>query len=265
MPRQRAPRRNKDVKQLNRALVPFALTVVLLAMGGCSSEQFTSVNQGLAAAGQASKPMGSTDARIPTAAIATAIGGLELVKAFSAGSGDKSALISAGGMNMRLLQLLPSLTGTTQTIKERGVDATVTYRSVISRESVKTTIEEFKGTSQGYSLTLAGEFEYLPLAATPQVRCELQGDLSYRTLQVKVKEIKFNTTDPMPSDGELGSFVLEVAGDAANKTPTTEYAAKVRLNNGKIAAEATITQDGKLLDDKLNFSEDAAGPALGAS
>ena len=247
------------------ALLPLAFATFLAVTAGCSAEQFTTTNNTLAGANQAGKVMGATDARVPTAAIATAIGGLELVKAFSAGSGDKSALISAGGLGWCLLQLLPSRESTTKTINERGVDATVTYRSEVNAGSVKTTIEEFKGTSQGYNLTLAGTFEYLTGGTAPEVRCELSGDLSYRTLQAEVEEIKFNTTDPLPSDGELGSFVLRVPGNADNNTLETKYSAKVGLKGGKIEAEATITQGGKPLDDKLKLSEDAAGPSLGNS
>lgn len=253
------------MKNLKWTLAPLAFAAIVIGAEGCSGEQFTAVNQSLATANQASKPMGAIDARIPTAAIATAMGGLELLKAFSAGSSDKTALISAGGQNFRLLQLLPSPAGTTQTIKERGVDATVTYRSLISRESVKTTIEEFKGTSQGYNLTLRGEFEYLPLAGTPQVRCQLQGNLTFRALEVEVREIKFDTTDPLPANGELGGFTLFVPGDPSKEAPSMQYDASVRLKDGKIEAEATVTRDGELLKDKMQFSEGATGPDLGGS
>ncbi|MEB3285813.1 MAG: hypothetical protein VKN33_11050 [Candidatus Sericytochromatia bacterium] len=247
---------------MNRAGLPLMVCASLVLAAGCNNQDFASVNQGLSGITQASNGVGKTDARIPTAAIATSLAALELLKAFAAGSGDKTALISAGGMNWRLLQLLPSPVGTTQTISQRGVEAKVTYRSTISPSSVKTTIEEFSGTSQGYKLTLAGEFEYLPKAGIPQVRCELAGSLSYRTLQVNVKEIKFDTTDPLPNDGDLGSFVLEVRGDAEKQTPTMEYTARIGVKKGKIEAEATVSQDGVAQQSTLTFSEDGGSSSL---
>jgi hypothetical protein len=163
------------------------------------------------------------------------------------------------------------LTTTTATIKERGVDAQVTYRSVIDGTTAKTTIDEFRGMSQGYFLELNGTFEYRAATAIPTVSCAMQGRLRElrRGFEVQVKEIVFNTVDPLPRDGELGRFELVTESrerDPSNptgmKSVSLVYQAAVRIKEGKIEAEATYTRDGVLQPDKLEFGENKLGPRL---
>lgn len=247
-----------------------ASLVVAALLSACSNEQFTAVNQSLVTVNKLGGLMGGGDARIPTAAISTAMGAMEMMKAFSAGSGDRSALISAGGQSYQLLQLAPSLTTVTETISERGVSAQVTYRSIMEGTTAKTTIEKFDGMSQGYFLQLNGTFEYRAATAIPTVSCAMQGRLwqTRRGFAVEVKEIVFNTVDPLPRDGELGRFELETKSRERNQVTgrTSEhqlvYKAAVRMKDGKIEAEATYTKDGVPQPGTLEFGENKIGPRL---
>lgn len=251
-----------------------------LLLTACSSEQFNSVNQSLVGVNKVAQLTGGGDARIPTAMVSTAMGALELLRAFSAGKNDTSDLISAGGQSYRLLQLgevneplRPSTTEVTRRIFDRGVDAQVTYRSVISGLKATTEIKNFSGRSQGYYIDLSGSFEYDAAGAVPTVSCEMTGMLNSPTkYTVNVKRLKFNTADPLPSNGELGSLEMESQGvEEVTKTNsrgirlrlrekrTYVYTATVSVKEGKIVAEATYTKDGEPQEGKLTFGERDAG------
>ncbi|MEB3284902.1 MAG: hypothetical protein VKN33_06425 [Candidatus Sericytochromatia bacterium] len=280
---------NLEVLVRHPSFLTAALLTGLLFSSACSNEQFNAVNQSLVGVNKLGQLMGGGDARIPTAAVSAALGALEMIKAFSADPGESSGLISAGGQSYHLLQLgrreplRPSTTEVTARIMERGVDASVTYRSEVSGTTARTEIKRFFGRSQGYYIDLSGSFEYQAAGALPSVACEMKGELdSGGKYTVEVKELKFRTTDPLPRDGELGSLVM-ASQVRTRETETVvmsmpggsvaaprirsvlhnlEYTAQLSVKEGKIVAEATYTKNGEPQEGKLVFGENIR-PDLG--
>jgi hypothetical protein len=88
--------------------------------------------------------------------------------------------------------------------------------------------------------------------------------------------LNFNTTDPLPRDGELGSFQLRndwgefigprvVSGrfiDGEFVKRELEYDATVSVRAGKIEATSTFTKDGVRQPGTIKFGEDMVGQNL---
>ncbi|MEB3196986.1 MAG: hypothetical protein VKP62_07250 [Candidatus Sericytochromatia bacterium] len=237
---------------IQRAILAAAVLSSTAATWGCNTESFNAINSTLASVNKtANLTQGS--ARLPTAAIATAMGGVELVKALSSKS---TPLIAAGSRNYSLQQFAPG-TNVTETIDQNGVKATVTYSSKVdeANQTVESEITSFKGNTQGYAINAAGKFTYKPRTRSiGDVSAMLKGDLSYKTLKVELREVSFATEDPMPKDAAtIGKFVL-FADDAGDKTL---FDASVGIKAGKIVAKAEVTVNGKKQPNLVDFSEDS--------
>jgi hypothetical protein len=258
--------------KIARISVTAAVLASAIASAGCSADVFTSINKTLTVAKQGASALKNTT--LPAAAIATSLGAVELIKALSSSS---KGLVAQGGGNISGGQLpgqganivaagAGNLMGNTPMFhvqadesKDVSNDATkvkmhVAYTTAKEGDTYVSTISDFSGTTQGYSVSAKGVFKYTPGASLGSVSCEMTGSVKYSALSLDIKKLTFATTDPLPEkNAELGSFRFE-----QNNNGKTDYAldAKLTINDsGKIQASGTSTgPDGK--QEPVNFSQD---------
>lgn len=265
-------------------LVAAAVLASAIVTAGCSTEMFNQANNTLKTVQSAGKAVG--DVRLPTAAIATALGGLELVQVLSkdssagiiaAGGGN---IIAAGGMNFGVLQAAPAspsptppaiaFSGEEKTVEvnEHGVKAKVTYSSKLGNDnrSLISTIKEFSGDTNGYNIVVKGAtFTYEISTGTIKGKTSFDlgepGKLTKGDFALTIKRLSLKVVDPLPDNEErIGDFELTKSGGF-------EFKADLGVAASKIKATAKITEPGKdpkmvsFGEDNPNFTEEAATPA----
>lgn len=262
-------------------LIAAAVLASALATVGCSADMFNQANNTLKTIQTAGKAVG--DVRLPTAAIATALGGMELVDVLSkdssagiiaAGGGNIVSagggnIIAAGGLNFGILQapdgkpaetpppIAFSAEEKTVQIDKRGVKATVVYQSSLSadKSSLVSTVKSFTGDTNGYAIKVEGA------TFTYEISSGGKGGKSIFTLgsggtlkkgdnfNLSIDTLKFDVQDPMPTNAKgIGDFVLK-NGDAFT------FKARINIEDSKIKAEATIIEKDKP-EKKVVFGED---------
>ncbi|MDB5097658.1 MAG: hypothetical protein JWM80_2079 [Cyanobacteria bacterium RYN_339] len=258
--------------KIARYSVTAAVLASAIASAGCSQDVFTSINKTLTVAKQGASALKNTT--LPAAAIATSLGAVELIKALSSSS---KGLVAQGGGNISGGQLpgggpanivaagagnftnAPMFHIAADESKDVANDATkvkmhVAYSTSKQGDTYVSTITDFSGVTQGYTLSAKGTFKYTPGATLGSVSCEMTGSVKYSALSLDIKQLSFSTTDPLPEkNAELGKFRFE-----QNNNGKTDYAldAKLAINgSGKIEATGTSTgPDGKA--EPVNFSQD---------
>lgn len=278
-------RRTSFMNNKHHKLVAAAVLASAIVTAGCSTEMFNQANNTLKTVQSAGKAVG--DVRLPTAAIATALGGLELVQVLSkdssagiiaAGGGN---IIAAGGMNFGVLQAAPAspsptppaiaFSGAEKTVEvnEHGVKAKVTYSSKLGNDnrSLISTIKEFSGDTNGYNIVVKGAtFTYkINSGATKGGMTSFDlgeaGKLTKGDFALSIEKLTLNVEDPMPDNSSnIGKFVL-------TKTGGFKFDADLGVAANKIKATAKITEPGKdpktvsFGEDNPNFTEEAATSA----
>lgn len=241
------------MKNFERPALGLCVAALAASSLGCQQSAIDTINTNLTQVAAVTRT--SSDARLPTVAVATALGGLELMKALSkpAGSGN---LIGAGGMNFRLLDLTPG-TNKKETIDTPEVKATVEYDSVVEGGVITSQIKSFSGKTSGYDISAEGKFVYTPAAKGSNgilgsVSAEMTGAISRGDLKVTLKTLNFATQDPMPQDVvQLGKLVLDMQ---AGKS-LTQLNAELSVAKGQVTGEATVLVDGKQDGDKITLSQ----------
>lgn len=268
--------------KLARISVTAAVLASAIASAGCSADAFTAINKTLTTAKQGASALKNTT--LPAAAIATSLGAVELIKALSSNS---KSLVASGGGNIsggqlpgqgaqivaagagNLMGNAPMFHVAADGSTDVSNDATkvkmhVAYTTAKDGDTYVSTISDFSGTTQGYTVKAQGTFKYTPGASLGSVSCDMTGSVSYSALSLDIKKLTFATTDPLPEkDADLGSFRFE-----QNNAGHTDYAldAKLTINSeGKIQAAGTSTgPDGKSAP--ISFSQDKpTGDALDAN
>ncbi|MEB3330674.1 MAG: hypothetical protein VKQ33_15720 [Candidatus Sericytochromatia bacterium] len=241
----------------SRSVLGFASVAVLAASFGCDASTFNTLNQNLAQVKKASAF--SVDVRLPTAAIATALGGLELMRALSAPAKPASNnLVAAGGLNFRLLDLSPGI-GKVEKINANNVEAEVKYDSKqLESGAVESTIDYFRGQTNGYDLDAKGSFTYTPTgrragSVLGNVAATMTGSIKHKDLDFTIRTLTFATQDPMPADApQIGTLELYVRLDRDE----TVLKAGIGIVDSKIEAEAKVIVNGKEQPELIKFNQD---------
>lgn len=240
---------------LKRPVLGLSLAALVATSLGCQQDTLNQINAGLAPIASTSKSVG--DARLPTVAIATALGGMELMRALAKPSGGSNALVAAGGLNYRVLDLTAGI-NKKESIKSNGVDATVEYDSAVKDDgTIESSIKSFAGKTSGYDITAQGKFVYTPVrkgsgGILGTVSAEMTGALSRGDLKVKLSTLRFATEDPMPQDvTKLGEIILDIESGKVQQRLT----AALSVMNGQVSGEAQVTQDGKPVGEKITLSQ----------
>jgi hypothetical protein len=246
------------MSHLSRSFVGLASLAVLAATAGCDAETFNALNQNLSQVKKAAAF--NVDVRLPTAAIATALGGLELMKALAAPAkpAASNALVAAGGLNFRLLDLSPGI-GKVEKINANNVEAEVKYDSVATAEgSVESTIEYFKGKTNGYDISANGSFNYKPAkrgsgGVLGDVKAAMAGSIKHKDLDFAIRTLTFATQDPMPADAtNIGQ--LEISARLGKDE--TLLKATIDIVKAKIKAQAKVTVNGVEQPDLISIDQD---------
>jgi hypothetical protein len=257
------------MSHLSRPIIGLATASLLVASAGCDAASFTALNQNLAEIKKASAL--NVDVRLPTAAIATALGGLELLKALSKPSGSagkpSGGLVAAGGLNYKLLDLSPGI-GKVEKVDANNVTAEVKYDSTVQADgSVTSEIAYFKGKTNGYDIDAKGSFTYKSAArgsggVLGSVNAAMPGSIKHKDLDFSIKTLSFATQDPLPPDAaNIGNLELFVK---LGKDETTLKAA-IGVEKSKIKAEARVIVNGKEQPDVIKFDQDNPNLADGVA
>lgn len=261
------------------------LTLALLAaVGGCDAKSFNDLNATFGTVKKTTSAVGTT--AMPAAAIATSLGAIELIKVLSAENAKMaspiiaaaagnltnasgSGIVAAGAGNLTagnkwsLLQLTPG-TNVEKKIEQNNVLAVVKYSSTAGADgSVTSAIDSFDGKTNGYDIKAKGSFTYYPpgtggksytisqAGSRGSFKCGMTGEISYKSLIVKLVKLEFAATDPLPNGTTIGEFVME--GKDGSSAVAIE--ASVGTNDdGKITATGTLKQAGKK-DKPIKFDE----------
>jgi hypothetical protein len=246
------------MSQLSRSIVGLASLSMLAATGGCDAQTFNALNQNLSQVKKAAAF--NVDVRLPTAAIATALGGLELMKALSAPAkpAASNALVAAGGLNFRLLDLSPGI-GKVEKINANNVEAEVKYDSAATPEgTVESKIEYFRGKTNGYDLDAKGSFSYKPAkrgsgGVLGEVVASMDGSIKHKDLAFTIKTLTFATQDPMPADAtNIGT--LEILTRLGKDE--TVLKATIDIVKSKIKAQAKIWENGVEKPEVFDLDQD---------
>lgn len=253
--------------------------LVSMALAGCSSassnDAFNSLNSVFSQAKKGASTL--SNATLPAAAIATSLGAVELLKKLSLdskgagisggqlpGSGSNVVAQGAGNLatNSGSLQAprfsLASTDGDEDVSNgDDKVAMHVKYTSSTDASGATVSqISSFKGNVQGYDINAQGTFTYAPSSTggVPAVSASMTGSVTYKDTALTIKELKFATTDPMPTaNADLGDFVFE---DRSGGKLNASITAKLSIDaNGKIAASGSTT-DSTGASSPINFSED---------
>jgi hypothetical protein len=246
------------MSQLSRSLVGLASLSMLAATVGCDAQTFNALNQNLAQVKKAAAF--NVDVRLPTAAIATALGGLELMKALSAPAkpAGSNGLVAAGGLNFRLLDLAPGI-GKVEKINANNVEAEVKYDSAATAEgTVESKIEYFRGKTNGYDINANGSFTYKPArrgsgGVLGDVNAAMSGSIKHKDLDFTIRTLTFATQDPMPADAaKIGN--LEISTRLGKDE--TVLKATIDIVNAKIKAQAKVWENGVEKPEVFDIDQD---------
>lgn len=245
----------------------FAAAVLASALvgAGCSADMFNQANTALKTIQTAGNAVGNV--RIPTAAVAASLGGLELVKALSSDGAEKKSgiiaagggnlvaagsgnIIAAGGLNFSVLQAgSAALSGkVVKKINANGVEADLEYTTTIKGRQLISSIDKFNGKTNGYLIDLSGaEFVYnideanggdvdftFTKGASLTKPATKEGGKAFET---KLTQLNFSTKDPMPKNyAYIGGFTLDTTDDGFRVVMNADLG----IEDSKVVVNATI-------------------------